>query len=125
MSVVAGAPDGIQHWLHPLTFISKVYHPSSINTLALPSEHFSVRRGLFNQVHITDETTVDMALYNAPQDEGYSEDPLGTQLSARHVGRVDPNIEWISSLDVDYRIRKRSSASIFFHLAYNLLNRSC
>ncbi|ELR10756.1 hypothetical protein VC83_00121 [Pseudogymnoascus destructans] len=46
-----------------------------------------------------------MTLFNAPQDEGYSEAPLGTHVSARSSGRMDPAIaSWYSSLDVDDRI---------------------
>ncbi|KFY21685.1 hypothetical protein V493_07197 [Pseudogymnoascus sp. VKM F-4281 (FW-2241)] len=46
-----------------------------------------------------------MSIFNAPQDEGYSEAPLGTQVSARSSGRMDPAVaSWYSSLDVDDRI---------------------
>ncbi|KFX96919.1 hypothetical protein O988_05112 [Pseudogymnoascus sp. VKM F-3808] len=46
-----------------------------------------------------------MTMFNAPQDEGYSEAPLGTQVSARGSGRMDPTVaSWYSSLDVDDRI---------------------
>ncbi|KFZ05935.1 hypothetical protein V501_07881 [Pseudogymnoascus sp. VKM F-4519 (FW-2642)] len=46
-----------------------------------------------------------MTLFNAPQDEGYSEAPLGTQVAARSSGRMDPTVaSWYSSLDVDDRI---------------------
>ncbi|KFZ10479.1 hypothetical protein V502_08098 [Pseudogymnoascus sp. VKM F-4520 (FW-2644)] len=46
-----------------------------------------------------------MTIFNAPQDEGYSEAPLGTQVSARSSGRMDPTVaSWYSSLDVDDRI---------------------
>ena len=48
-----------------------------------------------------------MTMFNAPQDEGYSEAPLGTQVSARGSGRMDPTVaSWYSSLDVDDRISK-------------------
>lgn len=46
-----------------------------------------------------------MSLYGAPQDEGYSEDPLGNNLAVRNQGRVDHNMtQWLQTLDVDDRI---------------------
>ncbi|KFY41359.1 hypothetical protein V494_03046, partial [Pseudogymnoascus sp. VKM F-4513 (FW-928)] len=46
-----------------------------------------------------------MTMFNAPQDEGYSEAPLGTQVSTRSSGRMEPTVaSWYSALDVDDRI---------------------
>ncbi|KFY68773.1 hypothetical protein V498_10572 [Pseudogymnoascus sp. VKM F-4517 (FW-2822)] len=58
-----------------------------------------------NQRPTRGPTTPSMSLFNAPQDEGYSEAPLGTQVPARSSGRMDPTVaSWYSSLDVDDRI---------------------